>query len=236
MSQTVWAQPFPGGVADTELTQALSRGGSGQLVALSLADGSVLWRSAERLLPLLLGHGLALGLTLAPARVVALDLTDAGTERWRSDALPWPDWAAQGDAPASTIAVHAGWLDDHIVLQWHLQPLYQGGMAREPSRTKAAATHGACLLDATGGALSAAPAGFDSRSQEPAPHEACDDPSVLAQQVLGGVRYRLQQESPEAPGHTLGTALVAHDLRSGRDLWRCVLDDAPRKAPRALRP
>ena len=261
MSQPVWAQAFPGGVADATLQHALWRDHSGRLVAVRLADGLLLWRSAPLrmpvmsvmplmplvpLVPLLLGHGLALGLALAPARVVALALAGdaAGAERWRSDPLPWPEWAARLEAPSAAMAVQAGWLDDRIVLRWHLRPVYGGGAAPGPARAKAAATVGSCLLDAADGTLHEAPAGLASASFETllqalaqAPSQApSDDPTVFARQVLGGVQYSVQQQQPStATGDTLHTALIALDLARGQELWRCALDEAPRKAPRALR-
>jgi|GEM_PF-2419313 len=249
MNQPVWAQAFPGGVADADLQHALVRSARGPLVALRLADGQVLWRSGQALRPLLLGQGLVFGLALgapigtssasAPAQacVVALVLHEAGIERWRSAPLPWPEWAAQGGAPADSLAVQAGWLADRIVLRWRLQPLYRGGAAPGPSRTKSPAAHGCCLLDAASGALHGAPAGVDDFTVQAPPQEPCDDPCVMAQQVLGGVRYRLQQTPLPGvqPTEALHTTLTAHDPACGLDLWQCLLDDTPRKAPRALR-
>lgn len=241
MSQPIWAQAFPGGVADTELQHALWRDRSGKLVALRLADGHLLWRSTEALWPLLLGHGLALGLALAaapaPPRVVALALDEAGAERWRSEPLPLPlPLPLHGPAGASDLKVQAGWLDGRIVLRWFVQPVYRGGAAPGPARAKPAAATGSCLLDAASGTLNPAPAGLGSAKPEPALQQPSDDPQVLAQQVLGGVRYSLKQSPlPGAQNDTLHTALIAHDLARDRDLWQCTLDEAPRKAPRALR-
>lgn len=255
MSQPVWAQAFPGGVADATLQHALWRDRSGQLVAVRLADGLLLWRSAQRLkspepsgssgssavplLPLLVGHGLAFGLALAPPRVVALALTGdaAGAERWSSEPLPWPEWASRLEAPSSAIEVQAGWLDDRIVLRWHLRPLYRGGAAPGPARAKPAAAVGSCLLDGADGTLHEAPAGLASALSEPPLQVPSDDPTVFAQQVLGGVQYSLRQQAPAtATGVTPHTTLVAVDLAREQELWRCALDaEVPRKAPRALR-
>ena len=236
MSQPAWPQAFPGGVADAELQHALWRDRSGKMVALRLADGQLLWRSAEPLWPLLLGHNIALGLALSPPRVVALALDKAGAERWRSDTLPWPEWASHLDTRSSAMDVHAGWLGQRILLHWHLQPAYTGGAVPGRSRAKPAAAAASCLLDAASGALEPAPVAFDSARPEPAPQEPSDDPQVLAQQQLGGVRYRLlQRVLPGAPGDTLHTVLIAHDLARGQDLWQCALDETRAKAPRALR-
>ena len=240
MTAAVWAQAFPGGVADAELQHLLARSASGQVVAVRLADGQVLWRSAEALRPLLLGHGLALGLApgtaSTPARVVALALHEAGTERWRSAPLPWPEWAAQGDSAAASGVLHAGWLADRIVLSWSLQPLYQGGAAPGPSRAKAPAAVGSCLLDMASGALHGALADAAPVAVPAVPQEPSDDPCVVAQQVLGGVRYSLRQaQAPGAATGMLHTTLTAHDPARGLDLWHCLLDEAPRKTPRAMR-
>lgn len=260
MSQPVWAQAFPGGVADSRLQHALVRGASGHLSAVRLADGQLLWRSAEVLQPLLLGHGLALGLmldtplgtTAASPSVVALALDEAGTARWRSAPLPWPAWALQGDKSAASHALHAGWLADHIVLRWSLQPLYRGGAAPGLSKAKAAAAEGSCWLDLASGAFHSAPAAAARGAEPPEPtatQESSDDPCVTAQQTLGGVRYCLRQAQPpgvqpaqalhtplHTPLHTaLHTTLTAHDPARGVDLWQCLLDETPRKAPRALR-
>ena len=268
MSQPAWAQAFPGGVADSRLQHALVRGASGHLLAVRLADGQLLWRSAEVLQPLLLGHGLALGLMFdrplgtplgtpvgtaaASPSVVALALDEAGTARWRSAPLPWPAWALQGDKSAALRALHAGWLAGHIVLRWSLQPLYRGGAAPGLSKAKAAAAEGSCWLDLASGALHSAPADAARGAEPPEPsatQESSDDPCVTAQQTLGGVRYCLRQTQPagvqpaqalhtplHSPLHTaLHTTLTAHDLARGVDLWQCLLDETPRKAPRALR-
>ena len=271
MTAAAWAQAFPGGVADADLQHGLMRSVNGHVVAVRLADGQVLWRSGEVLHPLLLGHGLAVclafvaapvaapGTSSAPApahagehgvahgvaQIVALDLHQAGAERWRSAALPWPEWALQGDAPAASRVVHAGWLGDRILLCWSLQPLYRGGAAPGPSRGKAAAAPGSCVLDVANGSMHDAPAEFDSFTAPPAPHQPSDDPSVTAQQVLRGVRYSLRQTpAPAAVGRPLNaalnttwhTTLTATDTVRGLDLWCCLLDEAPRKLPRALRP
>lgn len=238
MSLPVWAQPFPGGVADTGLQHALWRTGSGQLVALRLADGEVQWRSTEPLWPLLLGRGLALGLTEPPARVVALGLQGegAGRERWRSETLPWPDGAVAPPGNAAS-ALHAGWLDDRILLRWQLRSLYAGGAVPGASPATPAARAGSCLLDAETGAIKSVPFEVDGLAPQPPTHLPSDDPTVMAQALLGAVRYRLQRQS--LGGNMVQTALIAHDPVRGLDLWSSAFEetrkDNPGKGPRALR-
>lgn len=242
MSLPVWAQPFPGGVADAKLQYALLRSARGQLIALRLADGQVLWRSAEPLRPLLLGDGLALGLTTATSRVVALGLQgeDAGSERWRSDALPWSDDAALAPGNAAS-SLDAAWLDGRILLRWQLRPLYAGGAAPDPSRDRPATNVGSCTLNASTGALQGAPEDVDADANGPAaqapPPLPSADPALLAQGRLGGLTYRLQRQ-PLADGK-VQIALIAHDTKRGLDLWSSTLEEArldqPGRGPRALR-
>lgn len=230
MSPTRWRQAFLGGVADAEGRHALWPDRSGKLVALRLADGQLLWRSAEPLWPLLLGQGLAIGLAPSPPCVVALALDGpaAGSVRWRSAALP----GLASITAAAAAQLRAGWHADGIVLCWHSKPLYRGGAVPGPSRAKAAPTAGAVLLDVATGALHAAPPGSTGGDAEPCVQPPCDDPTVLAQQLLGGVRYRLQHGAAAGP---VQTTLSAHDGATDRLLWRCVLDDTPSRGPRALR-
>ena len=238
MSMPVWAQIFPGGVADAGLQHALWRTSNGQLVALSLADGQVQWRSGEPLWPLLVGHGLAVGLTESPSRVVALELQGerAGRERWRSETLPWPNGVVTPPDNAAS-ALHAGWLDDKILLRWQLRPLYSGGAAPGAARVKPAVSVGSCMFDAETGALLSTPAELDGLPPQASTHIPSDDPTVLAQALLGGVTYRLQRQS--VAGEKGRIALSAQDNMRGIALWSSTLEEArqeqPLKGPRALR-
>ena len=134
------------------------------------------------------------------------------------------------------------------MLRWSLQPLYRGGAAPGLSKAKAAAAEGSCWLDLASGALHRAPADAANVTVPPEPtatQESSDDPCVTAQQTLGGVRYCLRQTQPAGvqPAQALNTVLhtplhttlTAHDPARGVDLWQCLLDETPRKAPRALR-
>lgn len=238
MSQPVWAQPFLGGVADADLQYALLRSSGGQVVALRLADGQVQWRSAEPLWPLLLGHGLALGLSMSTSRVVALGLQGegAGSENWRSDALPWPDDATALPGNAAS-ALHAAWLDGSILLRWQLRSLYAGGAAPGPSQSRPEGNAGSCMLDASTGALLSAPADIDGPALQAPPPLPSDDPAVLAQAQMGGVTYRLRRQT--LADEKVQIALTAHDSKRGLDLWSSTLEaarhDKPGNGPRALR-
>lgn len=134
-------------------------------------------------------------------------------------------------------AVHAGWLDDRILLCWQLRSLYRGGAAPDPASTRPGSSVGSCLLAPDTGALESAPA--PAVGLPPTPGQVpSDDPTVLAQAHLDGVAYRLQRGPPQ--GDKVQTALVAHHLARGLDMWSTAFEDArpdgPSTRPRALRP
>jgi hypothetical protein len=234
MSKAVWPQAFPGGVADEAARFALWRDPQGRLVALRLADGQVLWRSPPGLQPVILGHGWAVGAAVSPPHLIAFTLEgpSAGAPAWRSAPLPWPEWAAVADPARVERLLDAAWLGTRLGLHWSLHQRYTGGAPPDAAHAKNAACSGACVIDpATGDVqpLAAWPA-------RPAPHalpEPSDDPRVLGQCRLGDRRYRVVAQ--EASG-LRRTVLEALDATSGQRLWECLLDESPRRPPRALRP
>jgi hypothetical protein len=231
-------------VADAEFHHALWRDVSGHMVALRLSDGCVLWRSAEAMWPLLLGAGLALGLSLSPPSVVALALAGsdvnegAGRVRWRSLALPWPEWAAR-QTELSAADIRAAWLGESILLRGHLRPIYKGGAPPGPMRSKPAPAVGSCQFDAASGAMHEGvswPAGAEAAN--PGSADASGEHDVLTECEYGGVQYRLVHRPAhrDESGMAVQIALVSHDVARGHLLWDLTLEETNRRAPRALRP
>ena len=238
MSNLTWAQAFPGGVTDRALHHALLRDAAGRCALLRLRDGALLWRSTEALRPLLLDDELALGLALAPPRVVAWSLR--GDERWRSPVLPWPDWAKKPTELNRASDLHAGWIDGDAFVSWYLRAARGGGAGRGPGFAPASSCQAAVRLGRDSGAWAEAAVQVpdaDAAAQD----SASDDPSVLAQRVLGGVRYALvrldQGTGSHASMRIALTAMPALDHPGAGDArWTCWLDDIePRQAP-PLRP
>jgi len=229
MSDPVWSRPFPGGVADASGRHALLRDAAGRCALLRLSDGQLLWRSTEPLRPLLVDDELAVALAMAPPRVVALALE--GGERWRSAALPWPEWTADEPELGHASDLHAAWMSGDVLLRWQLRRPRGGGAGRAVKIMPAPV--GSCRIDRASGSLQAidpppAPT-FDA-----VPTDASADPDVLAQSVHAGVRYALVRR---ADGGVVRTALQAYDPSGQGDArWTCALDEFERKRPPPHRP
>jgi hypothetical protein len=235
LSEPVWPQAFPGGVADAAGRIALWRDAQGRMVALSLAEGRALWRSELPLRPLFVTDSLALGLALAPPRVVAHSLPGGHDAEpvWVSAALPWPGWAAAaGDETTLDLTLDAARIGELLILAWQLRQLSAGGAPPGPGRDRPAPVSGSCALALADGTIQSGPS-LPPRPVEVTPFEAVDDPSVVAQCRLGALRYRLA--AVEEAG-TVKTTLRAIDAQRGTLHWERVLDETPRRSPMALRP
>lgn len=217
MNEPQWAQPFPGGVADAAGHHALLRDRAGHCVALSMADGRRLWRSTNRLQPLLAGPEGAVALAMQPPRVVSL--LWSGEERWHSRPLPWPEWTGHLADLARNSDLHAAWLGSDVLLVWHLRDS-PGGAGRGPGAGSEPAA-GACRLAWADGTLAGESA---TRWAPPADTDnlPSDDPQVLAQRQRDGVRYALRQQ---AEGGTLRLSVTAADAQGPR--WQCPLGELP---------
>ena len=234
MTDPVWPQHFPGGVADAASRYALLRDQQGRLLAVRLDDGHVLWCSEASLLPLLLGAKHAVGLAVSPPHVVALALegTQAGKVACTSAPLPWPAWALTADPGLVDLDVEAAWLGNDVGLHWHLRQRRTGGAPPGPNQSVREVADGQCSMDIESGSVQAL-ASWPTRPTGFAQAEEVADPQVLAQAQLGAQRYRLVAKESAAG---LRTSLVAQDATHGRLLWEQVLGDAPRRPAAALRP
>lgn len=252
-----WIGPFLGGVADDDHRRALLRDASGHLVLVDLAGGGRPWRSAEPLWPLALDADRAYALRFGPPEVVALEAA-GGAERWRSAPLDWPAWAA-GAAEAAGLGgasdLHVAWWGDaQLLLAWRLRRP-AGAAQRRPA---AASPHGACRIACTDGTveplepgtaddlLAQAAAWSDDEAGAAA---GSDDPAVLAQRTVRGVRYALAHRpaGDGAPGR-MQRVVEADPVPGARDpepsaasatgpgRWQCVLDTEPAPRQPARRP
>lgn len=224
MTEPIWATPFPGGVMDALGERAWLQDAQGHGLALRLADGAVLWRSSERLRPLLADEELLVGLSLQPPRCLAY--TVDGQPRWRSAPLPWPAWTLDAPDLGPACDLWAGWLEGQVLLQWRLQPPRRGG-AQRAGGVPVEST-GACLLRRASGQRKAAPPCLPP----PAPEaEPSPDPELLAQRRHGERHYQLHRRPQAGQVHTELSALTPTGL-----CWRTVLDRSAPVRPTALPP
>lgn len=229
---------FPGGIADAAGTRAALRDGQGRLLAVALDAGTLLWRSAEPLAPLLLPPGEVIACTLGPQPAcVALRWAGphAGEPSWTSQPIglpspPDPDLrlAASADEAAGTITV-----------RWQGAARYRGGAAPGPA-ARAAATHGsqgAVVVDRRSGAVRPAATSRGAAATDLADAEqavAGADPRALASADLGPRRFELLLD--ETPDGRVRTVLRACASAGGAALWELTIDERPRTRARPPRP
>ena len=259
MNKLIWAQAFPAGVADRAGRHALLADAAGRCALLRLADGELLWRSADVARPLLVDDEVAIALTLAPPRVRAWSLQ--GAELWRSATLPWPEWALMQPRLNSASDLHAGWIDGDVYISWQLRATRTGGAGRGPAYAPAASSAAAVRLCRASGAWVEAPQQMPD-ADAPDQGSASDDPAVLAQREIGGVRYALVRQaegagagSASGGGTRMRTAVKAlkaaktltaqteqpatppvDHLGAGDARWTCWLDDIEPRRPPPHRP
>ncbi len=229
---------FPGGLADPAGRCAAIRDRMGCLLAVDLANGTALWRSAEPLRPLLVLPDEVLALSIAaPVRCIALPLfgAQAGRQEWASQALPLPDWVASGSAQAPDLSTDAAWLGDAIALHWDAQLRYRGGAPPGPRALAQAKgnAEGDLHIDRASGAVRPA-TGPKLERPPPMQAQAPADPQALAQREIGPRRYQLIAR--DGAGGTVRTVLRASAAAGDATLWELTVDEAPRRPPPALRP
>lgn len=228
---------FPRGVADAEGRYACVRDREGRFVAIDLEHGRVLWRSAERLRPLVIAHGEVIALAPGPPPVcVALPLegSEARREKWHSDPLPLPEWADPDSADPARFAITAVAEGTRITLHWRARVRYEGGAAPSKRVLKESARDaaGSVAVDRSSGKVTEL---STELSGEPVAETgpAALAPDVLEQRTVGARRYELALQSG---AQSARTTLRARDARSGALLWETIIDEGLRRPPKPLRP
>ena len=223
---------FVGGVRDAQGLRGYVEVNPGEVLAVDLVSGAVLWRR-ERI-------GRPVAATVQ--RLIALDregdryvlrLVDAasGVDAGRIDDFGMPDWAAKTGLTPDAVEVEASEVPGGIRLDWNLRQLYRGGAPPpEHIATEAReAVRGAAIVDpnaarATPAAL--APPGPPKPS--PFAAEATPDPSVFALDRVGDRVFALK-----AQGASL--VLEARDARTGGVVWQAPLAERRASRPTPLR-
>lgn len=234
------ARRFPGGIVDAQGQRAALRDRQGRLLAVALEHGTLLWRSAEPLAPLLLppGEVIACTLGLTPACVALA---------WSGDRAGQPVWTSRPiGLPSPTdpdLRMVAEARDAHtIAVRWHGAARYRGGAAPGPAvrSTALQGAQGSVLVDRRSGEVT--PVG-PSRSATPADAtlDDADDialPGAAANAVaaadIDARRFELCVD--DLPDGRVRTVLRARDRGADRTLWELPIDEAPRTRARPPRP
>ena len=166
---------FAGGVRDAIGRRGYVEVGSGEIAAVDLSHGTMLWRRA----------GVGRPIAATPDRLLTLDVVgngfvvrfldaQSGTDAGQAEVAGMPDWALTGLAP-DAVQVTAAEMPEGVELRWRIRKPYRGGAPppREISAQAEDALTGSLVVDPKASrVVSAAGPGPDhdteSRQQSPA--------------------------------------------------------------------
>lgn len=222
---------FVGGVRDAQGRRGYVEV-QGEVVAVDLATGAMLWRrlgvgrpiaaTAERLITLYrTGEGFILRL---------LDAT-TGADVARSEKLGMPDWAAEIGLAADAVQVEASEAVDGIRIQWRMRQPYRGGAAPPPeiaAKAREEATGGVIVDPNTAGLKPAVPESPTVPRRAAVSRPASADSSVFALDREGDRVFALEAKDS-------GVTLEARDARDNSVLWRLPLAAQRASHPPPLR-
>jgi hypothetical protein len=194
MKEVSLTRRFPGGVSDPEGRRGFVGLAGGQVIALDLKTGAVIWSR----------HGLGQPIAATLSRLVTLNeegtevglpLIDAesGQALGRVSELDLPSWARYVISEPDAAQFEAKNEGPMIRVSWSLRQPYRGGAPPGPtiaeSRPTPPATGGILFDPASGAVLEKGPGVTPAERSEPA---TSTDPNVLAQEQIGDRIYRLK--------------------------------------------
>jgi hypothetical protein len=146
---------FPGGLVDNQGLVAYVQGAAGNIEAIDLAKGTVLWSNSSFARPLALQPERLI--VEAPVKdkpnvvyVAVLDINNKGKLLGVSDPITLPDWANTGTAYGRSYHSSVSDVKDGVLLlSWEAKAWYAGGARPTPEMEKAARkeAHGLAAID-----------------------------------------------------------------------------------------
>jgi hypothetical protein len=209
-------------------------------MALDLTSGEVLWRSAiGNLRPLSIVEDMLVTARITKPgalELVILESADGAVLRV-SKPLPLPGWAhpSLDDTPEFTLRAEAE--AQSAVIRWTARARYQGGapptaQVRESYEREA---HGGARLDLETGTIELLDEEIDNAvALARQPGKSVAEADVLEQQEIGDKRFQLVAQA-ETDG-TVKVLLRAVERNSGKVVWQSLLEEAPLRRPKPLRP
>ena len=237
---------IPGGIVDPGNKVVYVTGESGNIEALNLEDGKLLWDSKDATKPLavagkkLIAQAPEKGKANA-VRVVVLDGAEKGKKVLESDAVTFPDWVATGLAHGRSFASSAVLERNDLLLKWDARAWYAGGARPTPEIEKAARkeAHGVARVNLESGKV-------EMLADDKLPAEATKLPKALENEksrqywtgsdwkttpiATGGGFAALVQEDKGGPlslkrWDAAGKPLETVELMKGKELWPMVSAD-----------
>jgi hypothetical protein len=172
----------------------------------------------------------------AAIELVVLDTADGRVLRVAKP-LPLPDWARPSldDTPEFILRAEAE--AQSAVIRWSARARYQGGapptaQVRESYEREA---HGGARLDLETGAIELLDEEIDNAvAFARPPGKSVAEADVLEQQDIGDQHFQLVARA-ETDG-TVKVLLRAVERNSGKVVWQSLLEEAPLRRPKPLRP
>jgi hypothetical protein len=231
---------FIGGVRDAEGRQGYVSVGP-EVVAVDLANGSILWRRKE------IGRPIA----ATPTRLLTLDqdgknfvlrLFNAatGADAGRVSNFGMPDWAQEAGREADAVRIEASENPAGIEISWRVRRPYRGG-APPPAQITAQARHeitGSTLIDPETGQVVPTPTPAAASEEVPTTRQelgpyAPPTPDVIALDRIGDRLFVLKALAQT--GQSALVALEARDARDGSTIWETPLAEIKQARPTAQR-
>jgi hypothetical protein len=220
---------FAGGVRDVLGRRGYVEVGSGEVAAVDLSQGTLLWRRA----------GVGRPIAATPDKLLTLDVAgdtfvihfldvQSGADAGQAKATGMPEWARTTGLAPDAVQVTASEVPEGVALRWRIRQPYRGGAP--PPRTISAqaesATTGSLVVDPeTSRVVSAADPGPDHEIES---HQQSQDPDMLAAGKPDDRTFSLE---------SAGSELVL-EARAGPDnrlLWRLPLATQSASRPPPLR-
>ncbi len=173
-----------------ERTTGYFAGTSGNIEAIDLATGKLLWETHEAQRPLLVvgDHLLAqAGLKRNRLRILRLDLKRQGECDLESDPVVFPAWVVTGEAPGHSFSARWHVEKHQLVLDWEAAAWYVGKTKPTPEEESAARKHasGIARIDLRTGQIEVRPAAKVVPSPTPPLPEYLEEKAVRWQGIVG---------------------------------------------------
>jgi hypothetical protein len=223
---------FVGGVRDATGHRGYVEVASGEIAAVDLANGTMLWRRAGVGRPIAATADRLLTLDVA-GKTFVVRVLDArtGADAGQAEVAGMPDWGQTAGLAPDAVQVTATEVPDGVELCWRMREPYRGGAPppRAISAKAESAVTGCAIVDPqTSRVVSAvSPAGPD-KQVEPPSHQQSADPNVLALGRAGDRTFTLERGGSEL-------ALEARRAPDNHLLWRLPLAPVRTSRPPPLR-
>jgi hypothetical protein len=223
---------FAGGVRDAISSRGYVEVGSGEIVAVDLSRGTMLWRRA----------GVGRPIAATPDRLLTLDVAgnvfvvrfldgESGADAGQVEVAGMPNWAQTTGLASDAVQVTASEMPEGVELRWRIRQPYRGGAPppRAISANAESAVTGSVIVDPQASrVVSATSSASPDKEIEASRHQRSSDPHVFAVETADDRTFTLEGAGAEL-------ALEARAAVDNQLLWRLPLATQRTSRPPPLR-